>query len=219
MSHRVPVWTTIVLMSRRRVPPALPEQVEERQGGVSLVCWSRYVKLWEQDPDIVLAQGAEGVLPLVGGMNASAEQWTETLERIARIRDREQEKQLYTDLSVWCVINYDEDRIREVARRMTADMKELLRESFREIFRDELQEDRQQMLREGRQEGALEAARQDLEFVVINRFPGLLASERIAGLGDADQVNKLFRALVLAQDRTAAEAAVQRILLPPTSPA
>ncbi|MCC6536697.1 MAG: hypothetical protein IT162_04050 [Bryobacterales bacterium] len=47
---------------------------------------------------------------------------------------------------------------------------------------------------------------------MTNRFPGLVASERIAAMSDAGQVSELFRALVLAQDRAEAEAAVQRIL-------
>ncbi|MCC6536698.1 MAG: hypothetical protein IT162_04055 [Bryobacterales bacterium] len=148
MSHRVPVWTTVVLMSRRRVPLTLPERIEDRLGGVMLVCWPRYVKLWEQDAGVVLAPGAAGVLPRVGGMNASAEQWQEVLARITRVEDREQERQLYTELSVWCSINYYEDRIREVARRMTADMKELALQGIRVMFQDELQADRREVLRE-----------------------------------------------------------------------
>ncbi|MEZ5354997.1 MAG: hypothetical protein R2762_20360 [Bryobacteraceae bacterium] len=218
MKNDAPVWTTIVLLSRRHAPTGLGGDITEERGCVTLQARPRFVKLWEQSPKAVLAASPVEALPLVGGMKATREELLEAIRKLSEVPDRELRTRLFAELATWSSLQYNEIEIEEIRARMSMTLKELMLISpaGEELAKEKLVEGEERGMAagraKGREEGQLVAARRDLCDVVDNCFPGIVPPERIDQLDDYGQVRALFIALLRAKDRASAEAAVRDIL-------
>ncbi|MCW5983052.1 MAG: hypothetical protein KIT09_33495 [Bryobacteraceae bacterium] len=89
MKIEVPVWTTIILLSRRHAGADVPETVAEDRGCIQVSMKPRVAALWKMRPHVVLEDPNLEALPLVGAMKATPAELDEAIRRLSAIGDRE----------------------------------------------------------------------------------------------------------------------------------
>jgi hypothetical protein len=202
MKMEVPVWTTIVLLSRRHAGTP-PDRVAEDRGCLQVSMKPRVVALWEIRPDVLLAEGNVDVLPLVSAMKATPEELREAMRRLARVDDREQRSRLTAELVTWSSLNYNKEEVSDIraSLRMVTTKEVLMASPIGE-----------ELVEYGREEGELIAARQYVTLLVESRFPSLIERDVIETITDPAIMQELFHALLGATDPAEARAAITRIL-------
>ena len=103
IKNDAPVWTTVVLLSRRHAPANLPDCVVEERGSIAVTARPRFIRLWEVHPEPVLAEIPIEALPIIGGMRATRAQLGEAMQRLTEVRDRELRSRLFSELATWAV--------------------------------------------------------------------------------------------------------------------
>jgi len=189
IKNDAPVWTTVVLLSRRHAPANLPDCVVEERGSIAVTARPRFIRLWEVHPEPVLAEIPIEALPIIGGMRATRAQLGEAMQRLTEVRDRELRSRLFSELATWASLNYNEIEINEIRARSRMTFEELflmspfsemlLKEAQEKAQREGLREGRQEGRQEGLQEGQIEGARSSLLSLADIRFPGLITSNRL----------------------------------------
>jgi len=194
--------------------------VEER-GSIAVTARPRFIRLWDVHPEPVLAEIPIEALPIIGGMRATRAQLGEAMQRLTEVRDRELRSRLFSELATWASLNYNEIEINEIRARSRMTFEELflmspfsemlLKEAQEKAQREGLREGRQEGRQEGLQEGQIEGARSSLLSLADIRFPGLITAADVEPITDLDTIGRIFRALAIASDRDAANAAVQEL--------
>jgi hypothetical protein len=116
--HGKPVLSVVIWMTEEDYPgPGRNRLVETVAGQQQLIFEFLEVRLWEVDPEPVLAAGTVALLPLVPLMGPPNE---EVLQRAvalaATVPDEEERADLYTGLSVLGGLRYSRDLIRAMIR-------------------------------------------------------------------------------------------------------
>jgi len=87
--YRLPIVSTMLLLTEEGVPDTLPSQVEIDLGGFHGTGRIEIVRLWKIPAERALSLHRPGVDPWVVLMDATSEQVKEAARRIARSQDRE----------------------------------------------------------------------------------------------------------------------------------
>ncbi|MFN7924743.1 MAG: hypothetical protein U0Q16_31865 [Bryobacteraceae bacterium] len=199
MKSGLPVWTTVVLMSRHRGPARPPRTLRSRDGSLTVTLRPRWVKLWEI-PAAKLVEDDVQALPWVAALRARPGEVEAAIERIKAVRDSELRGRLSAEMTALSHLQYGKD---EVA---------ILRKKFQMVTSKQIF-DSTPLAEEaieygkslGREEG-LEKGRQGLlrliNQIVYSRVPGYDTAwlERIA---DIDKLGNISTELIAAPDAKA----------------
>jgi len=196
-----PVWTTIILLSRRHKPAVVPETLAILDGSIDLKVRPRFVALWELAASVALSSPVVEMLPLVGAMKATREELEEAIRRVSRIEDKELSGRLRAELVTWSGLNYNENETGEIRRRASMVTTE-------QVFLASLVGE--QAVRDVK----LWEAQGNLAVVIESRFPGLMDNAAIDALSDIEKVRALIKAVAKAPSLDEARTAVDRILNP-----
>lgn len=198
LKYDLPVYTTVILMSRRRSPPHPPASIGGRRGTLTLMLEPRYVRLWEEPPDKLLGGGAPlDALPWVAAMRATPEQEEMMIRRILAVLDEDLRSKLTAEVVALAGLKYDKNRAEELRQRIVmATTKEILMASF---VGEELVE---YGIEKGREEG-----REERLGSIRRHIRSLLRSRKVSApvawldeVKDPNRLDDLFDALLAASD-------------------
>lgn len=117
--HGKPVLSVVIWMTEEDYPgPGRNRLVEMVAGQQQLIFEFLEVRLWELDPESVLAAREVALLPLVPLMGSPSEEVLQrAVDLAATIPDEEERADIYTGLSVLGSLRYSRDLIRAMIRR------------------------------------------------------------------------------------------------------
>ncbi|MFN7921796.1 MAG: hypothetical protein U0Q16_16975 [Bryobacteraceae bacterium] len=115
---KTPVWTTVILMSKRRGPAKPVRQFGDRSGSLTWKLRPRYIQLWKFPAALFLELGNPRALPWVGATQATPEQMREAVDRIRAIPDKRVRTQLGAELVVLSTLQYDEEEVDRIRKRL-----------------------------------------------------------------------------------------------------
>lgn len=204
MKNDAPVWTTIILLSRRHGAPELVDGVSEDRGTVRLLGKPRVLKLWEQSAEAVLAESNVEAPPLIGGMKATREELSEAITRLTTVADRDLRSRLFAERATWSRPDYNEIEIEEIRARMSMTLRELMLISpaGEELAGEKLGE-------AGREAGR---PHRSLLLIAGARFPGLLDRSVVDRMEELDEVHALAEAFLQASSADAARAVLESLV-------
>ena len=214
------IRSTLVLLAERGTPRSVPPGVKADLGGLKVQSNYQVIRMWELDPKPALESDRPGLLPWIGLMHASPEEFVTALHRVEASGD----PKLRAQAVLLGGLRYDKEGIRELLGRISNMFitKEILRESsVSKDFIRELEEEAiasgmatgmAKGMAQGIEQGRIDEARRMIRTFVGIRLPGLGNLPELDAVSDAGRLEGLMRDLVEADSPEAAEAAAAKFL-------
>ncbi len=216
------IRSTLVLLAERGTPRSVPAGVEADLGGLRLQSKYQVIRMWELDPKPAMDSDRPGLLPWVGLMQSSPEEFLTALHRVEASGD----PKLRALAVLLGGLRYDKDGIRELLGRISNMFitKEILRESsVSKDFIRELEEEAiaagmakglakgmEEGVKHGIEQGRVDEARRIIRTFVSVRFPALGDLPKLDKVADAWRLEELMRDLFAADSPAAAAAATAK---------
>ncbi len=199
-----PVFTTIVLMSRRAGPASPPSTIGGDYGTFTGVIRPRYVTLWKIPAAAFLEDGSIHAIPWVGGAEASPAELEEAVRRIRAVPDPELRRTLAAELLTLGGLQYTRDEIAAIREMLDmATSKDIMRASV--IGEELIEQGREEGREVGREEARLETLREHVILLIESRAPGHPAARKVLSISDPVLLDSLFHRLLLAEPGASAE--------------
>lgn len=214
MKSGLPVWTTIVLMSRWRGPANPPRVFESRVGSLTIKLEPRYVKLWEV-PAKVLIAGDLAALPWIGATKATATEMNAAIEQIRGVDDPNLRGHLGAELVTLSHLQYGKQEVEYIRGQLMVTTEEILKSTplWNEVVRYGKKLGREEGRTEGRTEGRQEGRREErlrmLTLLVRSRIPSC-ETDWFAQIQDEEVLSRMFEEVLAAGNAKAARAVLAR---------
>jgi len=220
-----PVESVLLLLSENGVPDSVPEVGLFSVGVTTVRHEFRTIRLWEQDPEPVLATGDPGLmswalLMKLGrdgaerlGTKVGAtgnEQWVARFLTLGSLRYDRKELEIMlggSRMGLVEAIMEGSSLVREAREKAAAEGREIGIEQGRELGRQEGREQgREQGRTLGLQQGQAEEARRLLRLAVAARFPGLESAPAIERISNIEVLESiLLQHVIGGSDRATVE--------------
>lgn len=199
--YRMPVRTTVSLLSKRGMPDPAPAAYRVAIGALSFHYRYRVKPLWKQKPGKALSEGRDSLLPWIAGMNASLDEIGTAGKRIAALNRPD----LAAQFVIFGSYRYGKQEFEDLLERAGVMLSEkTLRDSW--FYRSILDEGR----KAGQERGQLSEVRASIRTLLEARFPGLDAPSWLATTRNIDELHAVFQDLARANSRAAAQRALRR---------
>ena len=205
------VWTTVVLLSKRRSKPWVTEPWRSDGGGIVFQMQPKVIALWEQSPDLVLQDPSPEGLPIVGAMRPDRGALERVVDRLAQVRNPELFSRLKAELVTWSSLSYGKLELAAIRERLSmVTFKDILQEG--PLWDMIVEEYKAEVLSKGLSQGLSQGLRSGLYRAARKRFPLLELSSEIDSIDDTDTLNDLIDAVVAAPTDAEASKAIAAIL-------
>ncbi|MFN7924816.1 MAG: hypothetical protein U0Q16_32230 [Bryobacteraceae bacterium] len=219
MKSGLPVWTTIVLMSRHRGPARPPRTLQSREGSITVTLQPRWVKLWEV-PAAKLVEDDVLTLPWVAAMRARRGEIEAAIERIKAIPDSELRGRLSAEMTTLSHLQYGKDEVAIIRRKFSMvtskqifDSTPLAQEAIEYGKSLGLEKGLERGLEQGLEKG-LKKGRQGLlrliTQIIHSRIPGYGSLAWLERINNIDELSNISSALIAAPDANACRGLLAR---------
>jgi predicted transposase YdaD len=214
----VEIRSTLVILAERGTPRSVPTKAKVNLGGLRLQSRYQVIRMWKLDPKPALKSERTGLLPWVGLMKASPEEFLTALQRVEASGD----SKLRAQAVLLGGLRYDREGIRKLLERISNMFitKEILRESsVSKDFIRELEEEAiasgmakgmEEGVKHGVEQGRVDEARRVIRTFVSVRFPALGDLPELDHVADAGRLEEFMRDLFAADTADAAAAAASK---------
>ncbi|MEW6125541.1 MAG: hypothetical protein AB1757_00645 [Acidobacteriota bacterium] len=190
MKYRLPVYSNILLPTKRGLPKTVPHSGIIRAGSLKIESSFRLTKIWECSARDFLALKREGILPFIPLMKGDAEDLRVGAKLLRAVKDKQKQRDLGVHFLMPGGLRYNRVRLLEmILEKGMIPLQELKESSFYQM-----------VLEEGEQIGEREGIAKALLMLVEQKFPGLDIETKIATINDAALLEKLFALALKAKD-------------------
>jgi hypothetical protein len=198
--YRLPVRTTMVLISQKGAPRSVPESGEVSIGRLRVEYRYDVVKLWEVAAERALCPGHPKLLPWVLLMRASHEE----IRRAVRWMREVEDPNLLVNFRVLGGLRYDEDEFQRLLEKAGAMITEedIMKSSWVRSVREQWTGEG---IEKGIEKGLLQGALGSLRNLLRARFPGLESLPQLDALADPAKVQQLVAEVSLSPDENTAK--------------
>ena len=206
--HLRPVESVLLLLSEQGAPEEIPEFGELVIGSTKVIHGFRTVKLWEQDPEPVLALGNPALLAWAALMRLGREAAAELAKSVRA-----------TGNDLWVArfltmgsLRYDRREVEEMLGGLRMGLEEAMVEGswiFHDAEKRAVARGQVEGEARGKELGQAHEARRLLRLALTSRFPGLESMPELDRIAKVDDLEALLLGPVMARaDRSAVERAI-----------
>jgi predicted transposase YdaD len=210
MKYRLPVYSYVLLLTKKGVPKEPPEALTVSAGTLDIVVHARFIKIWEMSARRVVAMNRESLLPFVPLMAGSDRALEQSVQRLREVRDEQRRRDLSLHFLMLGGLRYNrEDLLEMIVERGMIPIQKFKDSSFYQMILDEGKEEgRKKGIAEGRKKGIVEGKAEGraegrvegkeegiaetLLLLLKERFPKLNVRRQVKSIKDAEALKQLF---------------------------
>ncbi len=182
MKYRLPVYSYVLLLTKKGVPKELPEALTVRAGTLEITVHVRFVKIWEMSARRVAAMKRESLLPFVPLMAGSEKALEQSVKHLRAVKDEQRRRDLSLHFLMLGGLRYNqEDLLEMIVERGMIPIQKFRDSSFYQMI-----------LAEGKEEGKEEGIAETLLLLIKERFPKLNVRRQVKSIKNAEVLKQLF---------------------------
>jgi predicted transposase YdaD len=204
LKYRLPVFSYVLVLSKKRFPLNLPLMGIINAGRTQVVTHYPVIRLWEISAIEAMARRSETILPFVPLMQGGEEALLESAERLCDVQDETKRREMALHFLVLGGLRYNHVDLLELVGGTKMISLHDLRDSS--IY--------QMILLEGQTKGLQQgtaAAEHALRRLAINRFPGIELATELSEIHDLEKMSSLVEEILQFDSAAALNSRIKEI--------
>jgi predicted transposase YdaD len=204
LKYRLPVFSYVLVLSKKRFPLNLPLMGIINAGRTQVVTHYPVIRLWEISAIEAMARRSETILPFVPLMQGGEEALLESAERLCDVQDETKRREMALHFLVLGGLRYNHVDLLELVGGTKMISLHDLRDSS--IY--------QMILLEGQTKGLQQgtaAAEHALRRLATNRFPGIELATELSEIHDLEKMSSLVEEILQFDSAAALNSRIKEI--------
>ncbi len=212
LKYRLPVFSYVLVLSKKRFPLNLPLMGIINAGRTQVVTHYPVIRLWEVSATEAMARRSETILPFVPLMQGGEEALLESAERLCDVQDETKRREMALHFLVLGGLRYNNVDLLELVGGTKMISLHDLRDSsiYQMILLEGQAKGEQQGLQQGLQQGTA-AAEHALRRLAINRFPGIELATELTEIHDLEKMSSLVEEILQFDSAAALNSRIKEI--------
>lgn len=216
LKYRLPVFSYVLVLSKKRFPLNLPLMGIINAGRTQVVTHYPVIRLWEVSATEAMERRSETILPFIPLMQGGEAALLESAERLRDVQDETKRREMALHFLVLGGLRYNNVDLLELVGGTNMISLHDLRDSsiYQMILLEGQAKGEQQGLQRGLQRGLEQgtaAAEHSLRRLAANRFPGIELAPELIEIHDLEKMSSLVEEILQFDSAAALNSRIKEI--------